>query len=240
MQAVIFDLDGVIADTEPLHAEAFEQVTRQLGFALTTDVYMSDLVGLDDRDLFRAYVDRCGADLRSGGFDVPATEDPAVLKALILAKAAAFETRVSQGCNAVPGVNSFVSGVADVLPVAIASGAMRRDIELVLRHVKLDGLIDVIVSADDVEKSKPHPQTYLDAIHLLGNHAGVALNPSECVAIEDTPTGLQAAKSAGLRTIAVTTTRPPEDLHLADLILENFQNLTLDALDGVLSSPRQA
>src|SRR5690606_35212594 len=120
-------------------------------------------------------------------------------------------------------------------PVAIASGALREEIELILRGGGLDGLVPIIVASGDTPRSKPAPDPYERAVALLAERTGSPLSPQRIVAIEDSRWGLESARGAGLRTIGVTTSYPAEELRGADLVLPDISHVTLDLLDQVVA-----
>lgn len=117
------------------------------------------------------------------------------------------------------------------MPIAIASGATRLDIELMLEGLGLRERFELIVSANDVSVSKPHPQTYARAAEqLAAMHPGLGLRPGECLAIEDTAAGIESATGAGLLTLGLTTTGPAETLHRAMRVVPNLTGVTIDQL----------
>lgn len=208
--AVIFDFDGVIADTEHLHLGAFREAFTERGWTLDEADYFDRYVGFDDRGLIVAYTDDLGIKL--------AAEE---LAALLAAKRAAFGRHLSASV-VYPGAHAVIERIAGRYPVGIASGALHHEIAAILKAANLSEWFPVIVGADDVKASKPSPDPYLAAA------AGLLVNPSDCVAIEDSVTGLQAAHSAGMRTIAVTTTAPGHLLAIADRVVSGLEEITPD------------
>jgi beta-phosphoglucomutase len=189
IEAVIFDFDGVIVDTEPLHWRAIVDVLEPLGASFDYPTYIKDYIGFDDRDAFRHAAMVYGLDMADGQ-----------LEHLIEHKAMAFARIVGAGVAPFAGAVELIRAAAARWPIAIASGALRSDIALILPALwdgSLPSLFKTIVTADDVKKSKPDPETYALAAARLG------VAPHRCLAIEDTPTGLTSAQAAGLRTLAV-------------------------------------
>lgn len=222
-KAIVFDFDGVMVDSEPLHHRATVRVFEPMGLSLSYDEYLRDMVGYDDRDLLRA----CWGRLHDESQPLSDSE----LRRLIDVKAEAFEAIVDEGVEPIPGVLAFVRHAAEQLPIAIASGASRRDIELILDKLGLAPLFKVIVSADDVAKSKPDPQTYADAVtQLAAAHPDAGITPETCVAIEDTDAGIQSARGAGLQALGLTTTAGAEALQRAHRVEPSFVGLTVDKL----------
>ncbi len=218
LQAIVFDFDGVLVDSEPLHYQAFAMVGKSLGVSFTWDQYLAQYIGFDDRDAFRLMLAVNGEE---------ATEKR--ITELCAAKQAAFlaitQAGATGGSLALPGsVELLDECVAAKLPVAIASGATTADIHLMLDLIDRRHCFPVIVSADDVEHSKPHPASYALAAQRLG------VEPRHCLAIEDTAAGLASAAAAGLQTLALTTTGHPDVLKQAQRIVENLRGVGLDQL----------
>lgn len=216
MQTVIFDFDGVIVNSEPLHWQAFIGVLEPMGLTVDYPTYLQRYVGCDDRDFYRLFFADRQREL-----------DEQRLPDLIDAKAHAFERIVGQGVEAIDGAVELVIGCAERWPVGLCSGALRRDIECILPHIG-DGTLmqrfGAVVTADDVARSKPDPQGYLLAAERLG------IAPGECVAIEDTPAGIESARSAGMQTLALATTCPADQLADADRIVDCLTQVNPDAL----------
>lgn len=219
LKAVIFDFDGVIVDSEPIHYGAFMQVLGRLGFELDYPTYLVDYVGFDDRDFFREAL----RVLREAGRPT----DHVDMDQLLRDKAQAVQTLVQRGVAPTPGVMALIESCAAEFPLAVASGALRDEIERITTVLGVRSRFQVIVAADDVERSKPDPQTYERAVRQLADkHPALDLQPGDCLAIEDTPAGIASAKSAGLMTLAVNTTVAPAMLGEADRIINDFQQMS--------------
>ncbi|MEM6457921.1 MAG: HAD family phosphatase [Planctomycetota bacterium] len=219
-EAIVFDFDGVIVDSEPLHHRAFAVVGEPLGFTFTYEQYLAEYVGFDDRDAFRLMLRTLGEE-----------PTPGRVAELCRAKQSAFEAvaedTAAAGSIAVPGALGLIDAWADAgRPRAIASGATRADIDLMLRLLDRTQTFQVIVTADDVERSKPDPASYALATRRLG------VPPEHCLAIEDTAAGLASATAAGLRTLGLTTTGPAEALHQAERIAPDLTRITPEQLDA--------
>lgn len=198
--AVIFDFDGVLVDSEPLHCRTIAETAADFSLpAPTWSDYASTLMGYDDRDAFRALYRRANID-----------PSPADLAAAVAAKAARFAALAEQGLvPEIPGAADAVRAVAAQKPVALCSGALRTDVLPVLRHLRLENTFAVLVTADDVAASKPDPASYLLAKRRL-----FALHPAlhSFLAVEDTPDGIQSARAAYLPVLALATHAPPSAL----------------------------
>jgi beta-phosphoglucomutase len=221
LQAIILDFDGVIANTEPLHYEATRDVLAPFGVTLTEEEYVDRYIGVADRTALT----NAG---RAHGLEV----DGALLNELIARKAEVLRHVLRRTRPMYPGVAELLGRWAAEVPLAIASGALRSEIELVLGVAGVAGAIRVIVSADDGLRSKPAPDPYLKALAMLEPHAG-RLDPARTVAIEDSRYGIQSARAAGMRTVAVTTSFPRSALGDADLVVDALPDLTLEMLDAL-------
>ena len=225
LKAVIFDFDGVIVDSEPLHYRAFLRVAHKFDIDFSYKQYLERYVGYDDRDGFRTMINDWRPDLTAK------QQDPTWLADLCQEKAHAFESIVGDGFESIQGTQQFIESINGKLPMAIASGAVESDISLILGQLRLADCFDAIITANDVTRSKPDPRTYELAVEKLAqNHPTQAIEASDCVAIEDTPAGLESARRAGLSTVGLTTTYPKAKLKLANRVLETLEELTIDLL----------
>ncbi|MBP7865292.1 MAG: HAD family phosphatase [Acidobacteria bacterium] len=215
-RAVVFDFDGVIVDTEPLHYQAFLEGFRALGLTLGYPEYLARYVGLDDRDAYRAALLAAGR-----------PPDEARVERLCRDKALRFRRLLDAGVEEVPGSVAMIRALhAESVPLAVASGSVEYEIRLVLGRLGVTGCFQALVAADHVGASKPDPATHCRAVDLLAEaFPGEGILPAACLAIEDTPTGVTAAKRAGLPVLALTTTTGADDLAEADWVLDDLQGL---------------
>lgn len=224
MPAIIFDFDGVVADSEPLHHRTLAALAAErFDFELTTRDYMLRYVAYDDRDAIRQLH-------RDTGRPEP---DADALAELCKAKQAAFDRLVETGeVTALPGAIELIDACVERdVPRAIASGATRQDIVQILEGFKRKDAFEIIVSADDVERSKPDPTTY----RLACEKVGVA--PGDAIAIEDTAAGLASAREAGLTTLGVATTHDADYLTAhAHHVVASLADITLDEVLGLIGS----
>jgi beta-phosphoglucomutase len=216
IRGIIFDFDGVLADTEHLHLQAFQEAFSRRGWRLDEAAYFDSYLGYNDEDLVRVYARDHALDL-----DEEAREE------VLGEKERVFLRHIEGGAVLYPGAAGTVRALAARFPLAIASGSRRDEIVRILTAGRLIDAFPVIVSSDDVVNSKPAPEVYLSAAARLG------LDPITCVAIEDSHWGLDAARAAGLRTIAVTTTSPAAVLQAADRIVDRVEDVTLALLDDL-------
>jgi beta-phosphoglucomutase len=217
LNGVVFDFDGVLADTEHLHLRAYQQVLSPRGWHLDESAYFERYLGYNDEDLLRLFA----ADHRL-------LLDDAGIRGLIAEKTSVYTNTIDSGSVLFPGAAACVRRLAARFPLAIASGSLRDEILQILRAEQLTDAFRAVVSADDVERSKPSPDPYLKAAELLGVKA------ERCVAIEDSHWGLDAARTAGMRTIALTTTSPAAKLAAADVVLERVDQITVQVIERLL------
>lgn len=221
LQAIILDFDGVIADSERLHLRSFQDVLADTGLALTADAYYTYYLGLDDVGVFRTLAADQGRPLAAD-----------VLEALVVEKGHRFERLAAEGEMLFPGVSRFIRAAAAEVPMAIASGALTREIEEVLQQARLRDLFLAVVGADQTAESKPAPDPYLAAFERMQAATGRTLDPRRTVAVEDSRWGLESARAAGLRTVAVTNTYEAAALAAhADLVVDGLGTLDLATLD---------
>ncbi len=225
LKAIVFDFDGVIVDTEPLHYQAFIRVAKGLGVGFDYAQYLERYVGFDDRDGFRAMLTDT-----PGAADRDAAGDDRVVR-LCEQKAQAFEAIVSEGFDPIPGSIELIQHAKDRLPLAIASGAIQRDIDPILGKLGLTDVFDPVVTADDVARSKPDPETYRLAVRgLAARRPDLAIQAAHCLAIEDTTAGIASARQAGLATLGLAGTYPANQLHHAHRVVDSLVGLTADQL----------
>ena len=220
-RALVFDFDGVIADDEPLHLAAFRRTLAAEGITLSAEAYYARYLGFDDHD---AIVEA----FREAGRPLP----PDRADALMAAKAAHFLGLVRDGVRIFPGVPEFVRAAAARVPLAIASGALRREIELILAHGGLTAAFTAIVSAEDVEEGKPSPEAFRSALGRLRDRV-TDLAPEHCLVIEDSRPGVEAARRAGMRCLAVTNSYSATELADADLVVQSLAGIEWERLEAL-------
>ncbi len=218
-EAVIFDFDGILVDSEPMHHRAFTEVLDPLGMGFPWKEYVEAYMGFDDRDAFREA-------FRANGIDL----DEANLAKLIAAKSRAFQDGLRNGVNAYPGAVSLIESLrAAGRPLALCSGALRSDIDPILAQLGVARCFDVIVSADDVRRSKPDPESYRLAFAGLSERYPTLLTvPGKSIAVEDTPAGIRSAKGAELRVLAVTNSYGAGELAEADWIADSLESVRFE------------
>ena len=225
LNAIIFDFDGVIADSEPLHFASFRDVLAVEGIVLSEKQYYSQFLGFDD----------VGA-LTSIGAVQPVPWTATHITRLAERKAARFQALQHEAAVLFPGAEDAVRRAAAVVPIAIASGALHAEIVQVLDRVGLTSCFSAIIGADDAPLSKPAPDPYLRAIAQTASAIGRPIASSRCVAIEDSHWGLESARAAGMRTVGVAQTYAAADLPHADLIIPTIAALDVTVLRALVAS----
>ena len=228
LQAIVFDFDGVIADSEPLHLRAFQRTLDAEGLPLDAGEYYARYLGYDDVGLFQALA-------RDRNLEM----SDARVRALVARKAAVLQEMLHADVL-FPGAAAFIRAAAETVPLAIASGALRPEIMAILDAAGLARVFPVIVAAGDTPESKPSPAPYVLAFERLRQHTGRDLDPRRSVAIEDSRWGLESARGAGLRLVGVTTSYPAEELPGAELVVGGLQDLTVPALERLVAGSRDA
>lgn len=203
---ILFDFNGVIVDDEPQHCEALIATLAEYDYALDRDTYYREYLGFDDRECFRFTFERRGR-----------AADERILAEAIERKNGHYERAIRESMRLVPGAAEFIETAAlDAVRLGIVSGALRREIELVLELAGLRPHFDTIVAAEDVAVCKPDPAGYRSGREAL------EVAPARCVVIEDSLPGLAAARAAGLRCAMLTTSHPEDACAGADLVWRDF------------------
>jgi beta-phosphoglucomutase len=221
LRALIFDFNGIIVDDEPIHFRLFQKVLGEEGIILTEAVYYARYLGFDDRGAFTAA-------FRENQRPI----DDAKLKQLIERKAIYYQDAIRKQVAIFPGVQGLVSTLAQALPLAVASGALRHEIETILKTAGLLDHFQAIVSAEDVIKGKPEPEIFLKALAALNlqKRNGVPIGAGDCLVIEDSREGIRGARRAGMKCLAVTNSHPAELLGEADAVVKSLEQVTLPFL----------
>lgn len=227
LRAILFDFDGVLADSEPLHLAMFQKILEEEGIPLSRGVYYEKYLGLDDRGVFKAIFKDNGLPLdEKKELDLVRRKNRLVLG----------ETK--KGNLLMPGAADFVRQAAQTHFLAVVSGALKSEIQAVLDAAGLRETFQVIVGAEDVSRGKPAPEGFEAAVRLLNRDfvpAAEILLPEECLVIEDSPWGLEAGRAAGMKCAGLLTSYPPERLGEADLIAQDLKSLSLKAVERLFS-----
>jgi HAD superfamily hydrolase (TIGR01509 family) len=192
-RGVVLDLDGVVADSEPLHIRAWVEVLGELGMGPETvgESTMRGWIGVPDVDIVAGLVREYRLPLSSAQ--------------LLERKRRAFRELIPRTLTSFAGVAAELERW-DGIPLGLATATARREAELMLATLGLRQLFQVMVTGDDVSRPKPAPDCYRLAVARLG------LPPADCAAVEDAPHGIRSAREAGLYALAVSTSFPPQAL----------------------------
>lgn len=221
IRAIIFDLDGTLANTEPLHYEAFARILHGEGIDLDRDDYFRRLIGFDDHDVFAAVLKDDGR---------PVTE--AAIADLAARKAAVYQEMIAGRDVTYPGAADLVRRCAERFPLAVATGTLRVEAETILARAGVRALFADIVAAEDVEHGKPAPECFEKARGRLGFLLRLRppLEAAECLVVEDTPAGIQAAHRAAMPVLALCHDASAEDLKAAEVVCKSIAEVDLDEI----------
>ncbi len=217
--AVVFDLDGLLLDTEQVWDEVREALTRERG-GRWHDGAQADMMGMSSTEWSRYMHDELGL-----------AEPPEELNRLVVER---MEERYRERLPLIDGAVDAVRRISAQWPLGLASSSNRELIDLALELMGVADLFRATVSSEEVERGKPAPDVYLEAARRLG------VAPERIVAVEDSGAGIGAAKAAGMRVIAIPNPHfpPPDDvLARADIVLESLAELTPDAVESASSRP---
>ena len=210
----MFDFDGVIVNSEPLHYLAFHEVLAAEKIELSEAEYYQELIGFDDRGAFKHIFDLRGRELDPKTF----------LRVMTRKSETMMELIQRRKLEALPGAEEFVRGLWRHCPLGIVSGALREEIEAMLEGVALRDCFSVITAAEDVDVGKPDPRGYLLTMKLLSEKSRRDLKPASCLIVEDAPTVIRRVKSAGFPTLAVASSYPLEKLSEADWAVPSLRH----------------
>jgi beta-phosphoglucomutase len=216
IKAIIFDWDGIITDTEPVHMEAWLKVLGPMGISFDHEEYYRCYVGLSDGD----FLDEVGRNHHREFTE----RDKGVA---IERKAVESHRMLEEKIPLMPGVEELIPKLRTKYPLAICSGALKREIMFVLNALGWQDYFKPVVTQEDVRKGKPNPEGFLFVLKYFQQHHDweSPLEASECLVIEDSPHGIQAARAAGMPVVAITNSFPEEHLHGADKIVSSLADV---------------
>jgi len=225
LAGVVFDFDGVIADTESLHLRAYQDTLSNTPLSLTQTSYYEKYLGFDDVGVFTTLAQDSGVTLGNSQ-----------ITQLVSDKGRRFEALLGTDDVLFPGAADCIRRLDGTVGLAIASGALHDEIESILVGAALRDLFTVIVAADDVNRPKPAPDAYLSAVSALAVTTGTS-SADSYIAVEDSPWGLESAHTAGLKTIGITNSYPKTKLATADIVVENLDAVDVPLLERLCASP---
>ena len=210
--AVLFDFDGVLCNSEPLHFFAFQEVLAAEKIELTEAEYYSEMVGFDDRGAFKHLFALKGREL-----------DPRTFLRVMTRKKELMMRQIhSRKYEPLPFVEEFVRGVWRHYPLAVCSGALRDEIESMLDGIALRDCFSFVVAAEDVSVGKPDPQGYLMTMNMVSERIGSGLAPADCLIIEDSAQVARSVRTVGFPVLGVATSHPPEKFADANWVVRSL------------------
>jgi HAD superfamily hydrolase (TIGR01509 family) len=218
IKAILFDFNGVIIDDEPIQMRAYVEILKKEGIDLTEDEYY-ECLGMDDKTFIAAAYKRAKKELEANKVLEIMQAKTNRWREIIAGKVPLFE-----------GIENFIRKMEPEFELGIVSMARREEIEFVLNATNLADCFSAIVTAEDITVCKPDPQCYrtgfrlIDAAHTMRNH--LPITHGECLAIEDSPQGIMAARNADLKALGVTNTVSGEELRDAgaDAVAKNLDD----------------
>ena len=227
--AVFFDFNGVIIQDESIHQQLINEILLAENLRPSSNEYQQVCLGRSDRVCIKDILSRRGR--------VVSEE---YLNKLLADKAEAYKQRLEtlETLPIDPGIKDLIEKISNnQLLIGVVTGALRSEVELVLDRAGIAQYFNVIITGDDLKASKPAPDGYLLAVERLnGQDPNLQLQPSNCLAIEDTPAGIEAAKQAGMQVVGVANTYP---LHMlqrqANWSVDYLCDLELDRVEQVIS-----
>lgn len=204
-EAIIFDMDGVIIDSEPCHEQAFRMVFDQLGYGQTHGIEFADYYGRSDRALWLDFIEK--------------HKPTHTIEALSALKETHFFEMIRADEPIFETLPELVSRLRSAFPLAVASGSTHPVIDVVLAMQNLRQHFQAIVSATDVARGKPWPDIFLRAAELLG------VNPARCCVIEDSAAGVEAALAANMDVIGITNSLPAGRLARATHVVSTYAEI---------------
>ena len=224
LRAIVFDFDGVLANSEPLHFRSFRDVLATQDIVLTETDYYARYLGYDDAGAFAAI-----------GKDHRREWSREEIGDFVWQKAEMMTELERHASVLFPGAAEIVRQTAAAIPIAIASGALGHEIRRVLDREALTVCFSAIVAAEDTPRSKPAPDPYERAVALLRGTSLGDLKAHECVAVEDSVWGLQSAREAGLRTVGVAQSYRADELQ-ADVVITSIGEFDLARVRSLIDS----
>ncbi len=221
LRAVLFDMDGVLVISNPLHFRAWQDFGRQIGLAVTEEMFYREFSGRKNEEALEA--------LFPGRFDADQRAE------LSRRKEALFRERYVPLLLPVPGVRELVIGLRRrSVPLALATSGPPENVRAILRHLKLEGAFDVVVTGQDVTAAKPDPAIFRISAERLG------VPCERTLVIEDSVAGVRAARAAGAVCLGVSTSEPPSRLEEAGAahVVADFTGMKAETLEAIFRDAR--
>jgi beta-phosphoglucomutase len=227
IKAIFFDFNGVIIDDETIQMKAYQEVLRGHQIDLTEEWYMSAL-GMDDRTFVQAMFERAKKPLTNP-----------VLETVLGAKTDLHRSMIEDELPLFPGVLTFLKSTSRHFSLGLVSMANKVEVGYVFQRANLTPLFEIIVTAEDAAACKPSPDCYLTGLEKLNDkrqrQRKLPLLPAECLAIEDSPPGIESARVSGMRTLGVTNTVSEDALRGAgaEVITKSLADWTAETVNLV-------
>ncbi len=215
VRAILFDFDGVLVDSERLHFEALAHVLKSMGMSLSWDEFKEGCVGVPDLDAVKWALKRNGID------------NDKIAEDVLKRKTEIYDLWLADRLAITDEVANVLKALAQRFALAIASGSFRYQIEFSLSRKGIRELFQVIVGREDYELGKPDPTPFITAMERLNESVTTPLRPHECLVVEDSPAGIEAARKAGMLCVAVRTYYSDDALKGADIVLDDLKGLLL-------------
>ena len=206
LSTIIFDMNGVIIDDEPLHEAAIKEVCSLRGITFSSEEYKKQYMGVSDERCFQIIIQKYNL-------------TNVTIKELLTKKTIIYKQLLTSNFKEVPGVIKVIQTLSEKFNLALASSATLEEIIMILNHLNIKHFFKIIVSAEDVTHCKPNPEPYLLVAQKLN------ILPEHCLVIEDSVNGICSAKNAGMKCIAITTNNSKQDLQKADFIIDHFNEI---------------
>ncbi len=213
LKAVLWDMDGVIADTGIYHYQAWHEIFKRMGVNFTLEQFMSHFGQRHDTIIYSAL----GRDISQEEFDAITRE-----------KQEDYRRRVAENIKPLPGAIELIKALEENgIKSAIASSAPPENVDIIIRGLGIEDYFQAFARGTEVDEGKPSPQVFLLAAEKLG------VSPDDCLVIEDAIAGVAAAKNAGMKCVAVTNSHPEEKLEAADLVVDTLEEVSIDDLKAL-------
>ena len=225
LRTIIFDFNGIIVDDEPLHFRSMRDAVAPLGVSISMEEYWTRYLPLDNKDCLSAIC-------KDYGLELSEPERARVLQEI----SHLYHLMLEDTCPLFAGAAKLIQSAATRYPLAIASGALRADIEHILRTSKLESSFKVVVGAEDFILGKPHPESYLLALERLNqtlNGHGPAIEPRQALVIEDSIAGVRGARAANMICLAVSNSYPADRLFDAHRVVGSLEEVDLAELENL-------
>ena len=213
--ALIFDVDGTLIDSNPSHKEAYKQFFKNHDITISDDDFEQFISGRMDPDIMKHFF---GEDITPEQIDAYTNEKETLYQKIYAPK-----------IKPIDGLLPFLQQVKEAgIPMAIATSGPKMNVDFLFEHIPLQPFFAQIVCSQDIQDGKPAPQIFEVAAQKLGQSA------DQCIVFEDSPPGVEAAKKAGMRIVALTTSLSPDELKAANLVINNYEDVNVDKLKKVM------